>query len=215
MKMSHKEAGRLGALARRDKIRVEKEQRVELYNKNPTHCPICNKALSYEKRHNLYCSHSCAIIQNNKDKGRYLNRRDRVKETLCVFCGQSLMGKSGKKYCSLLCSAKDRHRKILDVVTQMFESGNTNGNLNLLKHAKKVLIELRGYECESCHNTQWLGQPVPLELEHVDGNHENNLLKNLKLLCPNCHALTPTYKSKNKGHGRAKRRERYRQGKSY
>ena len=51
-------------------------------------------------------------------------------------------------------------------------------------------------------------------LEHIDGNSENNSLDNLKLLCPNCHSLTPTYKNLNKGNGRFKRMERYNKGKS-
>lgn len=43
-----------------------------------------------------------------------------------------------------------------------------------------------------------MGQPIPLELDHIDGNHQNNALQNLRLLCPNCHALTPTFRDKNK-----------------
>lgn len=49
-----------------------------------------------------------------------------------------------------------------------------------------------------CQNITWINQPIPLELDHIDGNNKNNRLKNLRLLCPNCHALTPTYRSKNR-----------------
>ena len=52
-------------------------------------------------------------------------------------------------------------------------------------------------QCSSCNLTEWLGNPMPLELDHVDGNHKNNELSNLRLLCPNCHVFTPTYKTKN------------------
>lgn len=55
------------------------------------------------------------------------------------------------------------------------------------------------YKCYKCNNTEWLGQRIPLELEHIDGDRYNNLIENLTLLCPNCHALTATYRGKNIG----------------
>lgn len=55
------------------------------------------------------------------------------------------------------------------------------------------------YQCFSCLQTTWLSQKIPLELDHIDGNNNNNQLSNLRLLCPNCHALTPNYRGKNIG----------------
>lgn len=66
---------------------------------------------------------------------------------------------------------------------------------------RKRLIAENVFEhrCSSCSLTEWLGKPIPLELEHIDGDHTNHLLHNITLLCPNCHALTDTYRGKNKG----------------
>lgn len=62
----------------------------------------------------------------------------------------------------------------------------------------KLLTEnLKEYQCESCGFTTWRGNPIPLEVHHVDGDKTNNELCNLQLLCPNCHAQTSTYRGKN------------------
>ena len=50
--------------------------------------------------------------------------------------------------------------------------------------------------CVSCNLGMSLNNPIPLELDHIDGNHKNNVLSNLRLLCPNCHSLTPTFRNK-------------------
>lgn len=50
-----------------------------------------------------------------------------------------------------------------------------------------------------CHNTFWQELPIPLELDHLDGDPEHNTEDNCRLICPNCHAQTPTYKGRNVG----------------
>jgi hypothetical protein len=66
---------------------------------------------------------------------------------------------------------------------------------------------LKAHRCEGCQRTRWGDQPIPLELDHVDGDRRNNRLDNLRLLCPNCHALTPTYRGRNIGRADATRRD--------
>ena len=76
--------------------------------------------------------------------------------------------------------------------------GREGVNVNTNKIRKKLLRDgLKQYVCEQCGNTQWMNRPIPLEVHHIDGDKNNNQLENLQLLCPNCHALTPTYRGKN------------------
>lgn len=56
---------------------------------------------------------------------------------------------------------------------------------------KLLKDKVRLHKCEKCGLTEWLDKLIPLELHHKDGNHFNNNLDNLSLLCPNCHALEP------------------------
>ena len=50
---------------------------------------------------------------------------------------------------------------------------------------------------------------VPLEIDHIDGDAENNIETNLRVLCPNCHSLTPHFRNLNKGKGRKWRMKKY------
>ena len=66
------------------------------------------------------------------------------------------------------------------------------------KIRKKLLQEkIKEYKCEQCGLIEWLGQPIPLELHHIDGDRTNNTIENFQLLCPNCHAFTDSYRGKN------------------
>lgn len=71
-------------------------------------------------------------------------------------------------------------------------------------NAVDAIIALRGHKCESCGLSEWMGNPIPLEVHHIDGQELNSVLENLALICPNCHALTDNYRGKNINHGKEK-----------
>jgi 5-methylcytosine-specific restriction endonuclease McrA len=52
-------------------------------------------------------------------------------------------------------------------------------------------------QCEVCGIEKWNGLELSFELDHIDGNRTNHILKNIRILCPNCHSQTLTYRGKN------------------
>lgn len=61
---------------------------------------------------------------------------------------------------------------------------------------KLISDGLKEEKCEICGLDSWMGDKIPLDLDHIDGNHENNALINLRILCKNCHGQTPTFGAK-------------------
>ena len=69
---------------------------------------------------------------------------------------------------------------------------------NTRKTIKERLIREHGHRCWKCGNFEWNGLPIALELEHKNGMNNDNREENLEILCPNCHAQTPTYRRRRK-----------------
>ena len=71
-------------------------------------------------------------------------------------------------------------------------------NINYSQSFKNIIIK-KGYlefKCKICDIKEWNNKPISLELDHIDGDRNNNKLENLRILCPNCHSQTPTWKNK-------------------
>lgn len=165
--------------------------RISNYNLNPNKCKNCNFPLSYNKRKQLYCSHRCSAIFNNTKKITPRNGNSLPK---CKICGKKLW-RHTQQYCS----------KCGFIV--LVQSHIKNKNPLCGKILKKYLILTRGYICNKCKLTEWLGHPIPLESHHKNGDSNDNHEENIELLCKNCHAFTDTYGIKNKGKGRINRRK--------
>lgn len=120
---------------------------------------------------------------------------------LAVKIGYSAKGGSGVKQIKAMIQELD-----LDVSHFKGQGWNKNkfdytrfkyGNAIRTAAALPALIALRGRKCECCGNEIWNGKEIPLEIHHIDGDHLNNELDNLQILCPNCHAQTDNYKNRN------------------
>lgn len=57
--------------------------------------------------------------------------------------------------------------------------------------------DLLSYRCECGQGPTWNGKPLTLQLDHIDGNPKNNMITNLRFLCPNCHSQTSTFTGRN------------------
>ena len=108
-------------------------------------------------------------------------------------------------------SAKERYNTYSDESKErmVWNRGTVNEpdfSLNGKGNHKAYLIKENGHKCEKCNNTEWMGNPIALELEHKDGNHFNNERSNLEVICPNCHSQTRFYRGRNKASNRKKLR---------
>lgn len=125
--------------------------------------------------------------------------RARIIKSICVYCGKEYY-KWGKaaKYCSEKCANNNKK----DMVYYKWQQGEPPKSFTSIR---RILLQRRKNICSKCRITEWNGNKISLEVHHIDGDWKNNQLSNLMLLCPNCHSLTNTYKSKNKGKGRPRK----------
>ena len=78
-------------------------------------------------------------------------------------------------------------RPIVDYLSNKYKISSRDLRIRLIK--EKILKN----ECFECGISNWQNKPLPLELDHINGDHYDNSLNNLRILCPNCHSQTPTY----------------------
>ena len=114
----------------------------------------------------------------------------------CLHCNkENLWGHSKiNKFCDNVCQGQ---YKWINETIDRIEKGEVPGGSPSLK---KYLIEKFGEKCFECgQEDTWNNKPLVLQLDHVDGDSDNNYPKNLRLLCPNCHTQTENFGSKGKG----------------
>ncbi len=129
----------------------------------------------------------------------------------CANCSKTINKESGV-YCSNKCQADQRYESYIFKWKNGVKNGSRGLNTkNLSGHLVRYIFSKYDNKCFQCGwcEVNIYSNKLTLEIDHIDGNSENNSEYNLVLLCPNCHSLTSTYKNLNKGSGRAWRREKY------
>lgn len=180
--------------------------------------PECNKQI---KPGNKYCSVRCAALITTPGRRQTQDTRRKISITQggtgelkelaygkCLFCGKET---KNPKYCSLQCQQDFYYiKKVLQWLNNKIDGTIKGGASSFIR---RYLFEKYNYKCSKCGwskvNPYTKTNLPALEVEHIDGHSDNNEPKNLTLLCPNCQALTSTYKGLNKGNGRRTYMEKY------
>lgn len=120
----------------------------------------------------------------------------------CLNCGVNDVQRGSRGCCSDECGVELKYKENL---RKWFSGEETGGNIyGVSGFVRHYLFKLHDNKCSLCGwcEVNPYTKKIPLQVEHIDGNWENNRPDNLTLICPNCHSLTATFGGRNKGKGR-------------
>lgn len=140
-------------------------------------CPKCN---TEHNKPGTFCSRTCA-------NSRVFSDSAKLKKSV------ALKGKPSTKtpYDKEKAAQKLRETRLQKYLATPFEQLG-------MENKRRRVFEEQNHCCNKCGISEWQGFKIPLELEHKDGNNQNNVRENLEGLCPNCHSITDTWRGRNK-----------------
>jgi hypothetical protein len=159
-------------------------------------CNVCNKEFDSHRKLNGHKS-------IHKENGRYSVSRRTKQEIECLNCKTLTYN---PKYCSMNCQQTHKWNNKYNKISE--------GDILSEGYMRRYITETKGYKCEDCGcGSTWNNKPITLQLDHIDGNSDNNSLDNIRWLCPNCHTQTDTWCARNKKNSvRSNRRNKYKPG---
>lgn len=175
-----------------------------------SNCNFCNNEFEHTSRRIkqsksglIFCSRTCknralkAAMGGNSNFVSLIPHHYKWAETRkCVNCNTDTRN---PKFCRTSCQSKHRKKTRIN----QWLNGEWDGNVKygLSSAVRAYLLQAADYKCSLCgwgERNPFSGN-IPIEVDHIDGNHMNNKPENLRVICPNCHALTSNYKSLNRG----------------
>lgn len=194
-------------------------------------CANCGRIFEATYIGKKFCSHSCSATFNNKHRKHSIETREKISRTMqslskdfdgnykelntsendgyCKYCGNKLKNKRSV-FCDNTCYSKFKRKEYLE----RWKSGEENGlsgKYEIRECVRDFLIESANYCCEvcGCNMVNPYTHKTILQIHHKDGDCTNNKPNNLMVLCPNCHAMTENFGSRNKNATRKDNRKRY------
>ena len=174
----------------------------EKKKKPKKYCLYCGKEIIGNKK---FCNHSCAASYNNK--GVVRNGKKRNKN--CLYCNKNL-----KKYQRNFCCHEHQIKYKEEEYIKRWKNEQENGlkgKYDIANTVRKYIFQKNNNKCEKCGKdfiNPYTNRSI-LQIHHKDGDCTNNTEENLQLLCPNCHAMTENFGSRNKNATRKDNRKRY------
>lgn len=195
--MTRLELNRIAAVKAKEANKAAKIKRELIYNKNPNLCKLCNKSLSYKKRRNTFCNHSCSQSFNNRGI-----RRHGYETKKCLNCGNKLKN-NVSIYCSIRCYNDYKWNEWCKSIDKsgFFEGYDASISGGNAARPKKYILSKQHGKCAICEISEWRGEPVPFILDHINGDSNNWKVNNVRVICRNCDGQLDTYCGKNIGKG--------------
>lgn len=157
-----------------------------------TNCNTCGLALirteSTISIHN-FCNHSCSA--------KYTNTARKEAKT-CQYCNSILI--KSDKYCNIKCQKQYEYQEQIKEWKNGTRKGYTGITKAISNPVRKYMLIKANYSCQQCgwNKLHPIDNRPLVEIDHIDGNAENCSEENLRVLCPNCHSMTHTFRARNK-----------------
>lgn len=159
-------------------------------------CEQCSKEHNGSYGSGRFCSKECARAFSTASKRAMINakvsqRMKQIAETTEGFGFKNPEQHQKASSKAVLVNQRKWNEYRQDILTRPYEE------LKYQQLRSRIIFEQNGC-CNHCGISEWRGKSITLELEHRDGDHQNNVRENLECICPNCHSQTDTWRGRNR-----------------